>query len=137
MSRAILVLMAAFAVLGSVAAQTAAKKSDPVLDVSSLDTSADPCADFYTYSCGGWLKENPIPPDQTSWGVSSKLQDENLLVLRDILEKAAEPEASRNAITQKIGDYYGACMDEKSINAAELAPLKERVQAIDHLRSKD
>jgi putative endopeptidase len=137
MARAILCWMASFVMIGSVAAQTAAKNPDPVLDVTSMDPSVDPCADFYAYSCGGWLKKNPVPPDQTNWGVSGKLQDENLLVLRDILEKAAEPGPARNAITQKIGDYYAACMDEKSVNAAELEPLRQEVQAIDHLRSKD
>ena len=137
MSRAILCWVASLVMVGGVAAQTTPRKSEPVLDVSSMDTSVEPCADFYAYSCGGWLKKNPIPPDQTSWSVSTKLQDENLLVLRDILEKAAEPGPSRNATTQKIGDYYAACMDEKSVNTAELEPLKQQVQAIDHLRSKE
>jgi endothelin-converting enzyme/putative endopeptidase len=34
-----------------------------------MDKSIDPCVDFYHYSCGGWQKKNPIPPDQVSWGV--------------------------------------------------------------------
>jgi endothelin-converting enzyme/putative endopeptidase len=39
---------------------------EPVLDVSAMDRNVDPCVDFYTYSCGGWIKKNPIPPDQSS-----------------------------------------------------------------------
>jgi len=36
----------------------------PSLDVPSMDPTASPCVDFYRYSCGGWIKNNPIPPDQ-------------------------------------------------------------------------
>ena len=48
-------------------AQQAASKPEPALDVTSMDRTADPCVDFFAYSCGGWIKRNPIPPDQTSW----------------------------------------------------------------------
>lgn len=36
--------------------------------LSKLDQSVDPCEDFYTFSCGGWLKENPIPEDSSFYG---------------------------------------------------------------------
>jgi putative endopeptidase len=108
----------------------------PVLNVTSMDTNVDPCTDFYTYSCGGWMKANPIPPDQTSWTVSSKLEDDNKLILRDVLETAAKPDSNRDATNQKIGDYYAACMDEKAIDAAGLKPIQPALDKIAALRSK-
>ena len=71
-------------------AQNSPPPDQQVLDLSSLDKTVDPCVDFYTYSCGGWMKNNPVPPDQSNWGTYGKLQDENLAQLRTILEEAAK-----------------------------------------------
>ena len=62
----------------------------PTLDVSSLDKTVDPCTDFYKYSCGGWMKNNPIPADQAGWSVYGKLADENQQFLWGILEADAK-----------------------------------------------
>ena len=57
------------------AQQSPSERYEPALDVTSMDRSADPCVDFFAYSCGGWIKRNPIPPDQSSWDTYSKMQD--------------------------------------------------------------
>ena len=108
----------------------------PVLDVTSIDPSVDPCTDFFAYSCGGWLKKNPIPPDKTSWSTSAKMADDNRALLREILEEAAAGGPDRDPVKQKIGDYYSACMDEKSIEAAGAGPLKAGLERIDRMHSK-
>jgi len=55
------------------AQQSHTEKSEPALDVTSMDRTIDPCVDFFTYSCGGWIMRNPIPPDQSSWDTYSKM----------------------------------------------------------------
>jgi putative endopeptidase len=107
----------------------------PSLDLSSMDKSVDPCVDLYTYSCGGWQKKNPIPPDQTSWSVYGKLYQDNLTFLRSMLEEAAKPSTDRNAVTQKIGDFYAACMDEAAVEKLGLAAIQPELDAIAHIRS--
>jgi putative endopeptidase len=57
----------------------------PGLDLSAMDRAADPCVDFFAYTCGTWMKTNPIPPDQSAWSVYAKLQDENEQFLWGIL----------------------------------------------------
>lgn len=47
-----------------------------------MDPSVDPCEDFYLYSCGGWLKENPIPEDSSSYGIYPWLRQHVDLQLR-------------------------------------------------------
>jgi endothelin-converting enzyme/putative endopeptidase len=117
------------------AQQPAIEKAQPALDVTSMDRSIDPCVDFFAYSCGGWLKRNPIPPDQSSWDTYSKMQDENLGRLRAILEAAATAD-KRNAVDQRIGDYYASCTDEKAIDAQGAAPLKPLLERIAKIGAK-
>ena len=110
--------------------------SEPVLDVSAMDRTVDPCVDFYTYSCGGWMKKNPIPPDQASWSTYGKLEDENRAQLRTILEEAAKTDVTRNAVTQKIGDYYASCTDEAAIEKLGAKPVAPELKRIKKLKSK-
>jgi endothelin-converting enzyme/putative endopeptidase len=107
----------------------------PSLDVSAMDRSANPCVDFYRYACGSWIKKNPIPADQARWDVYAKLTDDNKRFLWGILEEAAKPRAARSPSQQKIGDYFGTCMDEASIEKAGLAPIRKTLDEIAALRS--
>jgi putative endopeptidase len=107
----------------------------PSLDVSSMDRSADPCTDFFRYSCGAWLKKNPIPPDQARWDVYSKLAEDNQRFLWGILEQASKPAANRSLVETEIGDFFYACMDESAVEKAGAAPLKPGLDAIGALKS--
>ena len=102
-----------------------------------LDKAIQPCDDFYTYACGKWKTQNPIPPDRSSWGRFNELGEKGEYILRDILEKAAAGDASRTPIEQKIGDYYGSCMDEAAIEAKGVAPLQADLDSIAKVKSLD
>src|SRR6476646_2198359 len=131
-----ILLMATTALSQSAPAKTPeALPYSPSLDVSSIDRSVDPCVDLYHYSCGGWQKKNPIPPDQTSWSVYGKLYQDNLNFLRTILEEAAKPAPGRDAVTREIGDFYAACMDEAAANQRGISAVKPQLDAIAALKS--
>ncbi len=108
----------------------------PSLDVNSMDKSADPCVDFYQYSCGGWMKNNPIPADQAGWSVYGKLYQENQQFLWGILDELSKKTTGRNANQQKIGDFFGACMDESAVEKQGAAPLKPYLAQINGMKSK-
>src|SRR6266446_10911532 len=118
-------------------AQNAHPHDQQVLDLSAMDKTVDPCVDFYTYSCGGWMKNNPVPPDQSNWGTYGKVQDENLAQLRTILEEAAKANFDKPSVQQKIGDYYASCMDEAAIDKLGAAPLTPELKRIADLQSKN
>jgi endothelin-converting enzyme/putative endopeptidase len=130
--------VAASLTLCALSAQTpASPASGPAqFDLTTIDKSVDPCVNFYQYACGAWMKNNPIPADQAMWGRFNELMDRNRDILHEILEAASKPSSSRDATTQKIGDYYAACMDEKAIDARGLAPLQPELDRIRNLTDK-
>ncbi len=109
-----------------------APRSQSGLELSAIDRSADPCTDFYQFACGGWMKDNPIPPDRSRWGRFDELQEHNNEILRRVLENAA---ANPTGANQKIGDYYASCMDEAAIDANGVAPLDSLFAKITAVKS--
>jgi putative endopeptidase len=133
-----LALLAACALVGTANGQTANEPAlpyTPSLQLDSMDKSIDPCVNFYQYACGGWRQKNPIPADQTGWSVYGKLYQDNLNFLRGILEQAAGGSNQRDAVTQKIGDFYASCTDEAGIEKSGMQPIKAELEAIARLKS--
>ncbi len=108
----------------------------PSLDVASMDKTVDPCVDFYQYSCGGWRKNNPIPGDQAAWSVYGKLHEDNQRFLWGVLQELATRPSGRTPAEQKIGDYFGACMNEPAIEKLGARPLQPALNEIAALKSK-
>ena len=118
----------------SVSASAAdAPKAIAGFDPAAMDLTVKPCADFYQYACGGWLKSNPIPADQSRWGRFNELAERNKLVLREVLEAAES--SPKTVYAKRVGDLFGACMDEKLIEEAGLKPLASFFDAIKNLAS--
>ena len=111
-------------------------KPAPGFSIDTIDKSIDPCVDFYQYSCGNWIKNSEIPADQSQWVSFVELHERNLDIEHGILEKAAAGGAGRNAIDQKIGDMYGSCMDEKTVNNKGIQALKPELDRIEAVKDK-
>ena len=107
----------------------------PSLDVTDLDRSADPCVDFYKFTCGGWQKNNPIPADQASWSVYAKLANDNQQFLWGILTDDAKAQ-NRTPVQQKVGDYFAACMNTSAIDALGDKPIAPALAEIDALKTR-
>ena len=115
-------------------ASSAPKASSPAFDPAGLDRTADPCEDFFRYSCGTWLKANPIPAEYPSWGRFNELQERNREVLHGILEKAAAKPGTDFA-ERAIGDFYASCMDEARAEKEGLTPVQPLLDRIAALKT--
>ena len=122
------VFLACIAALG----QTAQKG----VEAADIDRKADPCNDFFQYANGAWRAANPIPASMQRWSrrwASGELAKDQLKeILDDASKKTDWPKGS---IEQQIGDYYGACMNEKRLNELGIKPIQPMLAEIDAIKT--
>jgi len=102
-------------------------------DPAAIDKTADPCTDFYQYSCGNWVKNNPVPADQVRWARSfSLLGERNRYLLWEELNAAAT--SPKSPLEKQYGDYFAACMNTGLVEQKGLKPLEPAFQRIAALK---
>lgn len=97
---------------------------------ANLDTTVNPADDFFDYANGGWIKANPIPGDQSSWGIGGLVAEENRNRLKKIAEDAAKANGAQGSTEQKIGDFYTTAMDSAKIEQDGIKPLQPLLDKI-------
>ena len=107
----------------------------PDVLAANLDSSVAPGTDFFLYANGGWIKKNPIPGEESNWGIGNLVVEENLKRLRLINEKAAAEQAPSGSTAQKIGDFWKTAMDTIAIEKNGLKPLESWFKQIDGIKT--
>lgn len=102
--------------------------------IMNRDTTVNPADDFFAYVNGGWIKNNPIPGDETGWGIANLVQEELYKRLLHINEEALKKNA-KSGTDQQIGDFWFSAMDTVGIEKAGISPLKAELDKIAALQT--
>ena len=100
------------------------------LNSADLDPSIAACTDLNGFVNSKWLKANPVPGDQTTWGSFEILRERSLEVQHALVQQAAASQAKAGSVDAKIGDIWKTGNDEAKIEAAGLAPLQPTLDKI-------
>lgn len=127
-------VLALAAIVAAASNTLGAQAASHAVDRANMDTTCAPCKDFYRFVNGRWEDTATIPASYPGIGVGREVYDRSLDVLHAILEDAARDKtAAANSNTQKLGAFYGACLDSaraEKLDAAPMAAEQKRIAAI-------
>lgn len=121
---------------GNNAQKTDGQSSCKSVNLANLDTTVAAGADFYQYACGGWMKEHPLKPEFSRYGVFEQLMETNCEQLRALVEELKAAPQEEGSVAQKIGMLYELALDSVKTNEDGFEPVKEELAAIRDLGTK-
>ncbi|RLD40515.1 MAG: M13 family peptidase [Bacteroidetes bacterium] len=113
------------------------KTMTKAIDLASMDKDLRPGDDFFRFVNGGWMKENPIPPEHSTYGAFIILYEQNQEDLKQLVkEVSAEKDANNGSVSQKIRDFYNSGMDTIRIEELGVNAIRKDIDEINALKSK-
>ncbi len=106
------------------------------ISVDNIDRAVKPGDDFYHYANGAWIKRTEIPPDRVGMDVWTKLADVGNKRMADLIAEIAKSNPAAGSPTRKVADLYNSYMDEATIEAKGLTPLRPHLDAIAAIKDK-
>lgn len=107
------------------------------IDTTNLDKSVKPQVDFYTYAVGNWVKNNPVPPDQTSWGAFMELFEKTNKQVKKVIQATSKlKDVKPGSIEQLVRDFYKTGMDSANVEKLGITPLKPEFKKIQNIKSR-
>lgn len=96
--------------------------------LNAIDTSTEPCNDFYQFACGNFIKNTFIPDDKLIVDTFTDLADYIDIQLRTIIED--EIDANESRVFKLVKELHRSCMNRTEVEALGLEPFNEILQKI-------
>jgi putative endopeptidase len=106
------------------------------IDVTYLDKNIKPQEDFFLFSNGTWVVNNPVPPSESRWGSFNELELNNKVKLTEILENFKKSNSNQGEDAYILGNYYASFIDMETRNKLGITPIQEDLNKIINLKSK-
>ncbi|XP_041118960.1 endothelin-converting enzyme-like 1 [Polyodon spathula] len=94
----------------------------------NIDPTIDPCADFYSFACGGWLRRHGIPEDKLSYGIISAIGEQNEEKLQNLLLRPVRLK-DRDSAERKVKEFYRSCVDMREIDRLGAQPMMDVIES--------
>lgn len=135
MKMAVLLCVAATAVVSAAWINDSVKQEGKGVIIADLNTSVKPGDNFYEFGCGGWIKANPIPGDESRWGTFNQLAANNKENLHKICESAANSKVAyeKGSPMQLVADFYFSAMDTMTIEKLGYQPIMPELKKIESI----
>jgi putative endopeptidase len=101
-----------------------AQEKQSGIETQYRSNSVAPGQNFYQYVNEGWLKNTPIPADQSNYGSFSVLDDQVKDAVRQLIEEAAASNPAAGSDAQKVGDFFKSYTNVELRNTLGLKPIQ-------------
>lgn len=116
--------------------ETVTNVTGETIDISYLNTNVKPQDDFFEFSNGTWVKNNPVPASESRWGSFNELEQANNSKLTSLLEEAVAAKAEKGSMHQILGDYYASYTNMDVRNQIGISPLETLLQEVKSVDDK-
>lgn len=128
-------MIIAMAGLATMMACTSEKKMGSGMDLSNFDKTVKAGDDFYQYACGGWMKNNPLPPAYPRYGSFDVLTEENNKRVNGILDELLKGSYEKGSVEQKLSDLYKLAMDSVKREQDGVKPLMPIIKRMENAKT--
>jgi predicted metalloendopeptidase len=79
--------------------------------IENLNMTVNPCENFYSYACDGWINTHFLTPSETSISYFKEIYQKNLIILYKILQ---ENSYTNFDSMRKLKTYFYSCMNSSN-----------------------